>query len=162
MRMRIGWCVVAVMLACAANVSAQESPLAPVMVGYSASEAALLQTTPVATAVNSLRWEHNTVDLTSAAVVRFELCYDTASPCPTITTTASAFTPTSAQGGPPAAGNSAFKMLLPALTPGNHTVTVKACNTELCGDASTPFAFTFVVKPGVPTALGLIPGGGGD
>jgi hypothetical protein len=53
-------------------------------------------------------------------------------------------------------------MLLPALTPGNHTVTVKACNTELCGDASTPFAFTFVVKPGVPTALGLIPGGGGD
>jgi hypothetical protein len=163
MRMRTLVCMAA-LLVCAVSVEAQTVPMAPASpVQYAGVEAAVAMQTPVATAVNALRWEHLTTDLTSSAVQRFEVCYDTTTPCLSVTTTASALpSPTAEQGGPPAAGHSAFRMALPALTPGNHSVTVKACNSDVCGAASSPLAFRFVVVPGVPNGLGLIPGGGGD
>jgi hypothetical protein len=162
MRMRILVCVTAILLTCAASVQAQSVPLAPATpMQYSGVEAAAMQT-PVATAVNALRWEQLTTDLTSSAIQRFDVCYDTA-PCLSVTVAAAALpNPTTEQGGPPAAGHSAFRMALPALTPGNHSVTVKACNSDVCGAASAPLDFRFVVVPGVPRGLGLIPGGGGD
>lgn len=163
MRMRMSVAIAVLLLSCAARASAQEIPvpLTPTMVEYAESAAVLFQT-PVGTRLDSLRWEHNTADITAAAVNRFELCYDTATPCATITPTAAVFTPTAAQGGPPAAGNTAYKMLLPALTVGQHSVTVKACNADACGVASSPFVFRFAVVPGTPVGVGLIPGGGSD
>ena len=186
MRMRIGLAMVVVMLG-AASAGAQDLP--GVAVGLespapSASESArilrtpkqhwlkktvryatmgaVFQNPPVGTKLDSLRWEHQTVDITAAAVNAFQLCYDAITPCSTITPSAAQFTPTTAQGGPPAAGNTAYKMLLPALTVGNHTVTVKACNTDGCGVATAPFAFRFAVIPGTPTGVAVISGSGGD
>ena len=137
-------------------------PLEPVMVEYveGAAGAVLQPTPPVATALNSIRWEHNTQDVSTSQVVRFELCYDTTTPCSVITPAAAQFTPTAAQGGPPATGNTAYKMLLPALTVGQHQVAIKACNSTDCGTATAPFVFRFAVVPGTPVGVGLIPGGG--
>ncbi len=113
---------------------------------------------PAIPGVDSLRWEHSEANLMAAAVVRFDVCYDTVTPCTAITPTAARFTPTTLQGGPPATGNGAFKILLPALTMGTHEVVIKACNTTVCGPATSAFSFTVTVIPAAPTGLRLIGG----
>ena len=40
-----------------------------------------------------------------------------------------------------------FSTPIPALTPGLHTQLVRACNTALCGGASSPLDFEFVADP---------------
>lgn len=142
------------------SIAQVQAPLVPTLVEYVETGAVMFQNPPVGTRLDSIRWEHNTADITAAAVNRFELCYDAVTPCSTITPAAAQFTPTAAQGGAPAAGNTAYKMLLPALTVGQHQVTVKACNADACGNATAPFVFRFAVVPGTPVGVGLIPGGG--
>ena len=45
----------------------------------------------------------------------------------------------------------------PAFTPGNHTITLTASNIAGESGKSNPFAFTFVVTPGIP--FNIRPGG---
>lgn len=42
------------------------------------------------------------------------------------------------------------EVLIPAFTPGNHSITLTASNVAGESAKSAPFAFTFVVVPGVP------------
>ena len=109
--------------------------------------------------LDSLRWEHADADVTTTQVNRFLVCYDSAADANClIAPLTSKFAPTTVQGGPPAAGNSAYKLLVPALTPGQHTVTVKACNATVCGAAVAPLAFSFQITPGTPSGVGFIKG----
>jgi len=109
--------------------------------------------------LDSLRWEHLDSDVTTTQVNRFLVCYDGAADAACLVAPlTSKFTPTTAQGGPPAAGNSAYKLLVPALTAGQHTVTVKACNATVCGVPATPLTFSFQITPGTPTGVGFIKG----
>lgn len=115
------------------------------------------QTPTVIGGLDSVAWEHSDADLLAALVTRFEICYDASVPCTTVTPTAAKFTPTSTQGGAPAVGSSAYKLLIPALTTGSHTVTVKACNVSACTSAA-PLAFLLQVAPQTPTNARFIKG----
>jgi hypothetical protein len=108
--------------------------------------------TPIATAADSVRWDYEDAQLTAAVVVRFELCYDaqTGAACTNVTPAATRFTPTTAQGGAPAAGFSAYKQLVGAMTPGNHTVNVRACSASICS-APLALTFQFAIVPPAPT-----------
>ncbi len=111
---------------------------------------------------DSLKWEHSDADLASAQVTTFLVCYDNAPDASCLSAPlTSKFVPTTAQGGPPAAGNSAYKLAVPALTPGAHAVKVKACTgatPAVCGNFSTTLGFTFQIVPGTPNNLGFIKG----
>jgi len=43
--------------------------------------------------------------------------------------------------------------LFPAVTPGDHTATVVACNTDVCSDPSNVATFKFVALPNAPGNL---------
>ena len=49
---------------------------------------------------------------------------------------------------------------IPAFTPGNHTITVTAGNIAGESAKSSPFAFNFVVTPGVPNNIRIVSSGG--
>jgi stage V sporulation protein SpoVS len=107
---------------------------------------------------DSVRWDFSDADLAASSVVRFEVCYDAALPCPSFTPAAAKFSPTAVQGGAPASGSSAYKGLLPALTTGAHNLTVKACSTAVCGGVAGPLGFSLVIIPGLPVNLQIIKG----
>jgi hypothetical protein len=118
------------------------------------------QTVVAVGGLDSVRWDHVDADLVTTQVVRFELCYDASLPCQTITPAAAKFVPTVAQGGAPATGASAYKMLIPAMTPSvPHTVSVRACNVDICTPMAGALSFRFVLAPGAPTNGQFIKGG---
>lgn len=47
------------------------------------------------------------------------------------------------------------EVLIPAYTPGNHSITITATNIAGESPKSSPFAFTFVVTPGTPVGIGI-------
>lgn len=93
-------------------------------------------------------FDYQDADLASAAVVRFEMQIDSGTwttvgiPSDTL----------------PITGGKTYKVPVPAITPGNHTVTFRACNVDLCGGAASPFAFKFVIVPALPTNIRIVGG----
>lgn len=45
------------------------------------------------------------------------------------------------------------EVLIPAFTPGNHSITITASNVAGESPKSAPFAFTFVVTPAAPVSI---------
>lgn len=114
--------------------------------------------TPVAGPLDSVRFDYVDVDLTTYQVIRFELCVDgQTSGCVQAEPAAATFVPTADQGGAPAAGAHAYKLKIPALTAGSHSLVIRACNASVCTD-STPLAFTFAIVPPAATVKGFVSG----
>ena len=84
----------------------------------------------------SLVFDYDTAIFNSAQVVRFEMKADTGA-------YVSILIPSVITGAP--TGFTRYQTPLPALTPGNHTLTVRACNTSVCGPDASPLGFAFVV-----------------
>lgn len=119
---------------------------------------AAAQTPPTAGPLDSVRFDYRDADLSTYQVIRFELCVDgQASGCVQSDPAAARFTPSTDQGGAPAAGESAYKIQIPALTAGNHSLIIRACNASVCTD-STPLPFTFAIVPPAATVRGFVSG----
>lgn len=99
----------------------------------------------------ALAWDYVNAALLSAAVNRFEVRYDagqwTTVGIPTDRT------PT------PDGLSTTYQTAVPALTLGPHTVALRACNVDLCGDATPELAFTVTIKPDTPANLRFTGGG---
>jgi hypothetical protein len=110
--------------------------------------------------LDSLRVDYADTDVTTFQVNQFLLCFDGAADTACLSVPLSAkFTPTAAQGGPPAPGESAYKRLLPALTAGAHTVVLKACNASICSNVDNlTLSFTFQIVPPAPKNAQFIKG----
>lgn len=106
----------------------------------------------VATATQSFGFDYKDADLTTFTVIRFEMAIDPVLTAGVITsaTWSSVAIPPKANDAQTPAGSSTFKVPIPALTTGNHSVSFRACNAQVCGDASTPTAFVLAVKPPTP------------
>lgn len=93
----------------------------------------------------SVRWDHDMVD-TDKYVLKSDSV---------IVTDNIAVTPCDPDcGGPITAGLRVFQTPFPALTPGNHTLTVEACNLAGC-NASEGLAIRLIVIPSRPLNLRL-------
>lgn len=46
-----------------------------------------------------------------------------------------------------------YTILIPPLTPGDHNVRFRACNSALCSDPTVPLNFSFVVVLPVPSGV---------
>lgn len=61
-----------------------------------------------------------------------------------------------------------YSVAMPALTPGEHTLALRACGAAGCSVSSTALAVRMVVVPSPPTELRIVPvaapdgGGGGE
>jgi hypothetical protein len=103
------------------------------------------QQPPVATAGAQVAWDYADADIAAGAVVRFEIQVDVGA--------------WSDVGMTKLAGAAAtYAAPIPALQTGQHTVSVRACNTNLCGDATSPLAFVLAVKPATAKNLRVIGG----
>jgi hypothetical protein len=91
-----------------------------------------------------IKWDYQAPE--SVAIDRFEIQFD-AQPFVTAGKT-------QANDAQTPAGHASYSFVIPALTPGPHTVTVRACTTTACGSAASPLAFGIVVI-GTPTGLRL-------
>jgi hypothetical protein len=122
------------------TVRASDKPATPVL-----ATTASMQAPPVATAGQSIGWDYTDADVAAGGVVRFELQVDGGT--------------WSNVGMTKVAGSTlTYSTPIPALTTGEHTVSVRACNTALCGDASTPLAFVLAVKPAPASNVRVIGG----
>lgn len=104
---------------------------------------------PQATPTQRIAFDYAVADLTTFAVVRFEVKWD-----------AGAFT--SINIPPPvstANGVAVYAVDFPPLTPGQHSFEARACNATACSEPSPTFVFTLVVVPPVPGGVRIIAGG---
>jgi hypothetical protein len=102
--------------------------------------------TPVATVLDSVAWDYTDAAIAAGGVTRFELCLDS-SPCVSKTLAEAKH----------ASGPIVYAYKLPALLPGSHTLTIKACNPDLCS-APLAITFRFAVTPDPVTNTRLIKG----
>lgn len=121
----------------------QVPSLAPPLLEH-ADAVATMQPPIVVTAGSRLAWDYPDSDISN--VTRFEMQLDGGA-------WVTAGMPT-ATAGP--TGFQTYATPFPALTPGNHTVTVRACNVDICSDAAAPLGFKLVVVPAVPGGLRVI------
>ena len=101
---------------------------------------------PIAAATQSFAFDYKTTDLTASAVVRFELQVDGGA-------WVNVNIPATSDDAQTPVGSHSYAVPIPALVTGNHTVSFRACNVQLCSDPMTPFAFTLAVKPPTPAGL---------
>ena len=110
------------------------------VVGLATGAAAQTPATPG----QAFAFDYLTADLATYSVVRFEQQID-----------GGAWTdqgiPTVANDAQTPAGATTYRVAIPALTPGAHTATWRACNATACSAAAAPLAFTLVVQPPVVT-----------
>jgi hypothetical protein len=99
---------------------------------------------PVATASQSFGFDYKDSDLSAGSVVRFEMAVDAG-------TFSSIQIPAKQNDSQTPAGSSTYVVAIPALVTGPHTVSFRACNAQVCGDASAPFSFVLAVKPATPS-----------
>ena len=101
---------------------------------------------PVATTLDSVAWDYTDAQIASGGVTRFELCLDS-QPCLSKTVAEAKH----------ASGPNVYAYTLPAMLPGDHTLTIKACNADLCS-APLALSFRFAVTPDPVTGARLIKG----
>lgn len=113
---------------------------------------------------NGVRFDYSDAEMGASAVARFELCIAPEGgqmTCTSLPDPATLrFVPTTEDGGPPAAGFTAYRTTLPPLNPGiRYTAGVRACNAS-CGLTGVlgamPLAFRFVIEPAHPVNQQLI------
>lgn len=103
---------------------------------------------PGATPGQSFAWDYGITDLTSYQITRFETRIDSA-PFSSIGMPAVQNDPNTI------AGHNSYRWPIPAMTPGNHVVSVRACNSTECSDP-LDFSFVLVIKPIVPKNLRIV------
>jgi hypothetical protein len=109
----------------------------------------MLLQTPIVGATDAIAFDYNNNDLATFQVVRFEAAWDSQ---PYVTLTTVAFTDANTQ-----LDCTSYKFI-PPFTSGTHSVTVRACNSEVCGTASGPFPFAYAVAmPPPPAHLRTVP-----
>ena len=101
---------------------------------------------PTATPGQAFAFDFVTADLATYSVTRFEMRVDTG-------TWVSVAIPTVANDTQTPAGSSTYRVAIPALTPGAHSVAFRACNSGGCGTASAPLDFTLVIVPPPPSGV---------
>jgi hypothetical protein len=106
--------------------------------------------TPPASPGQRFGFDYRTSDLTTFQVARFELQIDGGA-------WVSVGMPPSAPQPDTPADFTTLGVPIPALTPGQHTASLRACNS-VCGEGSVPFTFLMVVEPPAP-GQGRIIGG---
>jgi hypothetical protein len=111
--------------------------------------APLLQQPPIVTPADRLAWDYTDEMMANAAIQRFEVQYDNGP-------FTSVGIPTETQA---VTGGKTYKVAFPTLPPGPHTANVRACNTEVCGQALGPLGFALAQIPVPPTNLRVIKGG---
>jgi hypothetical protein len=98
---------------------------------------------PVATASQSFGFDYKDSDLSASVVTRFEMAIDAGAyvsvALPPVAN--DALTPT---------GSSTYKVPIPALVTGTHTVKYRACNASLCSTDSPVLTFVLAVQPPTP------------
>jgi len=114
------------------------------------SVTAYAQQPPIGTATQRFAWDQDAPTLADAQGYTYKYYPDSA-------TTGIAFTGVTCTGT-----SSPFvcSAPIPAFTPGNHSITVTANNVAGESAKSNPFAFNFVVTPGVPNNIRIVSGGG--
>jgi len=106
--------------------------------------------TPPASPGQRFGFDYRTSDLTTFKVERFELQIDGGA-------WVSVQMPPSAPQPDTPADFTTLAVPIPALTPGDHTVSLRACNSA-CGDGSPAFAFQMVVQPPAPVRARILGG----
>ncbi len=86
----------------------------------------------------SFGFDYSIQAFTDAAVVRFEMQIDAGA-------WADIQVPPTADDANTATGAHTYKVSIPALTPGAHTVAFRACNASACSASSGAFNFTLIV-----------------
>lgn len=89
---------------------------------------------PVVTGSQFFAWDYTDAQIANAAVNRFEMSID-----------AGAFG--SIGMATKIDGQEAYKIAIPPLPTGTHTVSLRACNANICSDQSSPLSFVLTVQP---------------
>lgn len=111
-------------------------------------EAAAQSTPPVGSSGYFFAFDYSDADFTAGAVTRFEMQLDA-------NAFASVGIPTNTV---PITGGKTYKVPIPAITPGAHTVSFRACNADLCSEATTPLDFRFAPLPATPRNVRIVSG----
>jgi hypothetical protein len=96
---------------------------------------------PVVLPGQSLKWNFNAAELAVGPVVRFELQVDT-----------NPWTDVGLPNATPVSGDVEYSTALPAMTPGLHTLNLRACSVDICGNAAVK-SVKLVVVPVTPRDL---------
>jgi len=102
-----------------------------------------------ATPDQAFGFDYTTANFSTYSVLRFEMQVD-AGPWTSVE-----IPPTANDAQTPTGANT-YRVAIPAMTPGSHTVNFRACNNTACGDPSTPMAFVLVVQPPAPTGARIL------
>lgn len=113
----------------------------------------LLWQGPVTVAADAFGFDYVDTDIVSAAVVRFERQIDAGA-------WVSVAIPPKANDANTGQGASTYKVDVPALTPGPHTVAFRACSVNVCSNASPTLSFLLAVQPAPPTNPRVLKSGG--
>jgi hypothetical protein len=57
------------------------------------------------------------------------------------------------------AGKKSYAIPFPATQPGNHTISIRACNPDVCSEGIAPFAFKIAVVPVTGSNGRIVKGG---
>lgn len=93
-----------------------------------------------ATPTSRFQWAMPIADVNAGLITRFELKIDDGP--------FAAIGMATNDGG--SGANILFSHPIPALTVGNHTAIVRACNVSGCGPESAPLTFVLVILPSAP------------
>ena len=91
---------------------------------------------------SAFEFDYLDADLTTGSVTRFEMQIDDGA-------WGSIGIPTDTA---PISGGRTYRVPVPALVPGDHTVRIRACNVDVCSTAAV-LTFRLIVMPVAPTNL---------
>jgi hypothetical protein len=100
----------------------------------------IAQQAPPVISGDRFAWDYVEADLATYSVDRFEVQIDSGTWTPVGIPVA--FTDARTQ-----AGKKSYAIPFPATQPGNHTITIRACNPDVCSAGTAPFAFKLAVVP---------------
>jgi hypothetical protein len=111
-----------------------------ILVGVFVLVLTALASAQVAVSGDKFGWDYAAADITQYSVVRFEIQVDGGA-------WASVGLPTPFTNPQTAAGKQTYAVPFPAMQPGQHTISVRACNVDLCSAGIAPFAFKLAIVP---------------
>lgn len=102
-----------------------------------------------ATPGQAFAFDYETAAMTTYSVVRFEQQVDGGA-------WADIGIPEVSNDGQTPTAHTTYRVAIPALTPGAHAVSFRACNAAGCGAASTTFPFVLIVQPPAPSGTRVV------
>jgi hypothetical protein len=111
-----------------------------VLLLFALSVPVIAQQAPPVLSGDRFAWDYVEADLVAYSVDRFEVQIDAGGWTPV--GIPAAFTDALTQ-----AGKKSYAIAFPATQPGNHTISVRACNPDVCSAGIAPFAFKLAIVP---------------